>query len=53
MLKGLLCLKDIKLVWLLNVFFEIYINFLVYFMIINIVLVLYLWLIEVVNDVYV
>lgn len=51
MLKGLLCLKDIKSVWLPNDFPEIHIHSLVYFVITNTVSALHLWLIEAVNDV--
>lgn len=49
MLKGLLCLKDIKSVWLPNDFPEIHIHSSVYFMITNTVSALHLWLIEAVN----
>lgn len=51
MLKGLLCLKDIKSVWLPNDFPEIHIHSSVYFMITNTVSALHLWQIEAVNDV--
>lgn len=51
MLKGFLCLKDIKSVWLPNVFPEIHIHSSVYFMITNTVSALHLWQIEAVNDV--